>query len=299
MSTGKTASGPVDNSGEGSQHAGPMVVRMLLGGRLRRLREARGITGKDAGAAIRGSHSKISRLELGRTGFKRRDVADLLNFYGVSDEIERADLLTLVDRANALGWLHEYGDLLLSWAETRLELEQAARVIRCYEAQFVPGLLQTTGYARAGTRLHHPDAPAREVERRVSLLMRRQQVLHRPEPCRLWVVVDEAAVRRRIGTAATMRRQLEHLIEAGELPHVTIQVMPFTTGVAADGTITLLRFAERELGDVVYLDQFAGALYLDKPADVLHYCQVMDRLSTCAEPPAETSTIFRQILEET
>lgn len=299
MSTDDSESGPFDSSGESPKHAGPMVVRMVLGGRLRRLREAQGITRKAAGAAIRGSHSKISRLELGRTGFKRRDVADLLNLYGVSDEIERAGLLTLVEQANAPGWLHEYGDLLLNWAETRLELEQAASVIRCYESQFVPGLLQTTDYARAVTCVEHPDAAGHEVERRVSLLVRRQQVLHRPNPCRLWVVIDEAALRRRIGDATTMRLQLEHLIEVTELPHVTIQVIPFSTGVAADGAITVLRFAERELDDVVYLDQFAGALYLDKRADVLHFCQVMDRLSTCAEPPAATSRIFRQLLEET
>jgi transcriptional regulator with XRE-family HTH domain len=294
MNTGGTASEPVDEIRPSL--AGPAVVRVLLGARMRRLREASGITCADAGYAIRGSHSKISRMELGRTGFKRRDVADLLTLYGVSDQVERDGLFSLLEQANSPGWLHEYGDVLSSSVETRLQLEQCASVIRCYENQFIPDLLQTADYARALIELYHPDAPRSDIARRVGLLTRRQMVLREPASCRLWAVIDEAALRRRPGTAATMRRQLRRLVEIAELPHVTIQVMPFSTGVTAGGAITVLRFAEPEIADVVYLDQFTGALYLTKPADVQHYAQVVDRLCTRAEPPAKTPALLRQLI---
>lgn len=289
MGTGDTASGSV----------GPAVMRMVLGARMRELREASGITCANAGYVIRGSHSKISRLERGRTTFKRRDVADLLTLYGVCDELERTDLFALVDRANAPGWLHEYGDVLSSLDETRLELEQCASVIRCYENQFVPALLQTQDYARALIRHHDPDAAKDEIRRRTELLAKRQEILFGPEPCRLWAIIDEAALRRRPGSAATMRRQLKELIEFCELTHITIQVMPFSTGTTVGGAVTMLRFPEPEVADVVYLDQFSGALYLAKPADVQHYAQMVDRLCTKAERPAETPAFLRRLSRET
>jgi len=296
MNTGGPASDP---DGEiRTSLAGPIVVRMLLGARMRRFREASGITCAAAGYAIRGSHSKISRMELGRSGFKRRDVADLLTLYGVCDQVERDGMFSLVEQANSPGWLHEYGDVLSSSAETRLELEQCASVIRCYENQFIPDLLQTADYARALIELYHPAAPQSDVARRIALLMKRQMILHEPVCCRLWAVIDEAALRRQPGTAATMRRQLRQLIEIAELPHVTIQVMPFSTGVAAGGAITVLRFAEPEIADVVYLDQFTGALYLTKPADVQDYAQVVDRLCTRAELPAKTPVFLRQLIHK-
>ena len=249
MSTGHPARGPGDETK--SLPAGPTVVRMLLGERLRQLREASGMTCADAGWAIRGSHAKISRLETGRSSFKRRDVADLLTLYGVRDEIERDGLFMLVEKANTPGWLQEYDDVLSGSAGMRLELEQCASVIRCYETQFVPDLLQTADYARALIGRHHPDGQAPEVERRLGLLTKRQEALREPEACRLWAVIDEAALRRRPGSAATLRRQLRKLIEITELPHIKIQVMPFTTGVTAGGAITVLRFAEPAVPDVV------------------------------------------------
>lgn len=278
--------------------AGPVVVRMLLGERLRQLREASGMTRADAGWAIRGSHAKISRMEMGRSSFKRRDVADLLTLYGVSDEIERDDLFMLVEKANTPGWLREYADVLSGSAGTRLELEQCASVIRCYQAQFVPDLLQTEDYARTLIGCDHPGGQPPEIERRLGLLAKRQEALRGPEACRLWAVIDEAALRRRPGSATILRRQLRKLIEITELPHIKIQVMPFTTGVAAGGAITVLRFAEPGVPDVVYLDQFGGALYLDKPADVQHYGQVMDRLCTRAELPAMTPAFLGRLSKE-
>jgi Domain of unknown function (DUF5753)/Helix-turn-helix domain len=296
MGTGNAADGPAHEMR--SSLAGPTVARMLLGARMRRLREARDITCADAGYAIRGSHSKISRMELGRTGFKRRDVADLLTLYGVSDETERDSLFTLIEKANSPGWLHEYGDVLSSSAETRLELEQCASVIRCYENQFVPDLLQTAAYARAIIGRQHPGADAEVTGRRLGLLAKRQVILRKPDPCRLWAIIDEGALRRRPVSAPAMRRQLGQLIEIAELPHIRIQVMPFRAGVAASGAITVLRFAEPEIGDVAYLGQTTGALCLAKPTDVQQYRQVMDELSARADPPAKTRAFLRQLSSE-
>ena len=296
MSIGHPARGPGDETR--SLPAGPTVVRMLLGERLRQLREANGMTRADAGWAIRGSHAKINRMELGRSSFKRRDVADLLTLYGVNDEIERDGLFLLVEKANTPGWLQEYGDVLSGPAGIRLELEQCASVIRCYETQFVPELLQTADYARALIGRCHPGGQPAEIEHRLGLLTKRQEALRGPEACRLWAVVDEAALRRRPGSATILRQQLRKLIEITELPHIKIQVMPFTTGVAAGGAITFLRFAEPGVPDVVYLDQFTGALYLGKPADVQHYGQVMDRLCTRAELPAMTPAFLHRLIKE-
>src|SRR5688572_29662320 len=175
------------------------------------MREAAGITRSDAGWEIRSSESKVSRMELGRVGFKERDVADLLRLYGLDDPEERERLLALARDANTPGWWHRFGDVLPSWFHSYLGLEAAASLIRTYELQFVPGLLQISDYARAVVTLGHARAGSEEIERRVSLRMARQQVLTREEPAQLWAVVDEAALRRPIGGPKIMRAQLETL----------------------------------------------------------------------------------------
>ncbi|MFC4944480.1 helix-turn-helix domain-containing protein [Pseudonocardia sp. GCM10023141] len=275
--------------------SGPTVLRIGLGAQLRRKREAAGITRELAGDAIRASPAKISRLELGRVGFKERDVADLLTLYGVVDPSERSEFLGLAQRANAPGWWHRYADLLPTWFETYLGLEQAASVIRSYELQFVPGLLQTRDYARACTALGHDDAV--EVERRVELRMRRQEILTTPGGPTLWAVIDEAALRRGLAGPDLMKAQLDHLIEMNELPNVSLQIAPFSYGghAAAGGPFTILRFAETDLPDIVYLEQLTSALYLDKRPDVEHYAAVMDRLCAQVEPPNRTAQFLSDI----
>jgi transcriptional regulator with XRE-family HTH domain len=280
--------------------AGPTVRRMLLGAQLRRLRDAAGITRGDAGFAIRGSDSKISRMELGRVGFKERDVADLLTLYGVTDEEERATLLSLAHEANTPGWWNRYGDLLPTWFQPFVGLEAAAALIRTYEVQFIPGLLQTKDYARAVIDLfdNPMTASPEETERRVRLRMDRQQLLTRPDPPQLWAVVDEAALRRPIGGADVMRAQLEALIDATRLPNITLQVLPFRVGghSAAGGMFTILRFPEQDLPDVVFLEQLTSALYLDKREDVDLYAMTMERLSVQADPPSQTAKTLAGIL---
>ena len=298
MDTTQGTPGPDDAGVLGYRQAGPTVVRMLLGARLRRLRKAAGITRDHAGATIRASGTKISRLELGRTGFKPRDVTDLLTLYGLSDDAERTILLGLATQANAAGWWHSYSDILPAWFEPYLGLEQAASVIRGYEVQFIPGLLQTPDYARAVIRLSDGISEA-DAEQRVTLRMHRQQVLHRATPPHVWAVIDEAALRRPIGGRAVMRAQVEHLVQISRRSHVTIQVMPFSAGghAAAGGPVTLLRFPEGLLPDVVYSEQLDSAVYLNKAADTLHYWNVLNSLATEAQPPEQSTDTLRRFLD--
>jgi hypothetical protein len=273
---------------------------MLLGAQLRRMREKAGITREEAGDVIRASGSKICRLELGRTGFKLRDVNDLLSLYGVHDDADRATPIALAQQANTPDWWRAYGDVVPSRLEPYLGIEQAARLIRCFEIQFVPGLLQTQDYARTVIRLAHSDATQTESNLRLALGMRRQELLHQPDPPHLWVIIDEAVLRRPIGGAETMRGQIRHMIELCQLRHVTIQVLPFSAGghPAAGGAVTLLRFAEGNLPDVVYLEQLNSAVYLDKPADTLPYWNVFNSLATEAQDPVASTETMRRRLNE-
>lgn len=290
-----------DQAGQtfGYEQAGPTAIRMLLGARLRKLRESAGVGREDAGYVIRGSGSKISRLELGRSSFKLRDVNDLLDLYRVGQD-ERATLLAMAASANAPGWWQAYGEVIPAWFAPYLGLEQAAEVIRCYEVQFVPGLLQTPDYARAVFRIGAPGKPERDIEQQVSVRMRRQQMLQRPSPPRLWAVIDEAALRRPIGGTSVARAQLRHLIQMARLSHVNVQVAPFSGGgrAIAAGPVTMLRFPEAALDDVVYLEQHNAGAFLNKPAERLYYWNVLNRLATEAPPPAGTEAKLHQILRE-
>jgi transcriptional regulator with XRE-family HTH domain len=280
--------------------SGPTVPRRLLGAQLRRLREERGITLEDAGDVIRASGSKMSRLETGRVGFKDRDIADLLTFYEVTDEQKRSALQELARSAGAHGWWHDYSDVLPAWFEAYIGLEEAATSIRAYEIQFVPGLLQTEDYARAVTLLGHDDAPATEIDQRVELRMARQALLTGGQPTHLWAVLDEAVLRRPAGRPGVMRRQLQHILQVAERPNVTIQVIPFAAGAhaAAGGPFSILRFSERDLPDVVYLEQLTSALYLDKRETVDHYMAVMERLCLEATPAVSTAKAINAVLRD-
>jgi len=277
------------------------VLRLLLGAQLRRLREAAEITPEQAGYEIRASRSKISRMEHGRVGFKQRDVADLLTLYGVTDERTRSGILSLAQQANTHGWWRQYGDILPDWFEAYLGLEAAATLIRTFELQFVHGLFQTEAYARAVTVLGHRAAPADEIDRRVSLRMKRQDLLEDHDAPRVWSVMDEAALRRPVGGRHVMREQLNHLIEVAALPRVTVQVVPFRRGghAGAGGSFTVLRFEQPDLPDVAYVEQLTSALYLERRTDVDHYLEVMNRLSAEALTPVGTVRFLREIIRDT
>ncbi|GIH78756.1 helix-turn-helix domain-containing protein [Planobispora longispora] len=280
--------------------SGPTALRILLGSQLRRLREAGGLTREEAGHRIRCSESKISRMELGRVGLRERDVADLLTLYGVEDEGARAAVMDLLTRANEPGWWHRFNDLLPNWFQTYVGLEEAAARIRTYEVQFVPGLLQTKEYARAVITAGSAGVAPEEIARRVDLRLERQRILDRPGGPFFWAVIDEAALRRPIGGADVMRAQLEHLMDLMRQPNITIQVMPFSFGghSAEGGAFSVLRFQDRELPDVVYVEQLASALYLDKREDVDRYSEVMERLCAVSTTPDETVDILKRIIKE-
>jgi hypothetical protein len=277
--------------------AGPTVQRLVLGGHLRRLREDAHITTERAAVVIRGSHSKISRMEHGRVAFKERDIADLLTLYGVSDGEEREVLLKLARGANTPGWWQTYSDILPHWVEPYFGLEAAASFIREYELQFVPGLLQTEAYARAVIRLG--TAPTEdEVARRTRARVSRQEILRRQDPPKIWAVLDEGALLREIGGPEVMKEQLEHLINMCDHPAVTLQILPFSAGAhrAMGGPFTILRYTEPDLRDVVYIEQLTSALYLDKQTDVDSYLEVIEEVCLQAEPSAETPGFLKSAL---
>jgi transcriptional regulator with XRE-family HTH domain len=276
---------------------GPTVRRILLGSQLRRLREEKQISREAAGYHIRASESKISRLELGRVSFKERDVADLLTMYGVTDEAQREGLLTLAREANQQGWWHSHADVLPGWFQPYIGLEESAAQIRTYELQFIPGLLQTEAYARAVVAQGARGASAEVIDGRVDVRMSRQKVLVRENPLRLWVVIDEAALRRPIGGTRIMLGQIDHLLELVSAPFLTLQVMPFAFGghTAEGGAFSILRFADQDMTDIVYVEQLFGAAYLDKREDVDRYTMVMDRLCLDSSTPDRTADVLRKI----
>jgi transcriptional regulator with XRE-family HTH domain len=282
-------------------HSGPTALRMALGAQLRRLREASDVTTGEAAEAIRATHSKISRLERGRSAARQRDVADLLTLYGVTDEAERERLLMLTRQAAVPGWWQQYNDVLPRWFELYVGLERAASIIRTYEVQFIHGLMQTEDYARAVILIANSHAPAAEIDRRVSIRMKRQQLLTQPDAPEVWAVLDEAALRRAPGGRMVMRAQLEHLLQITDLPNVTLQIVPFDVGphAAAGGPFTILRFSEPDLPDLVYLEQLHSALYLDQPDDVISYTTVMNQLCVQAETGSVSRERLRALLRQT
>jgi hypothetical protein len=291
----------MERDGPPADAQGPTVPRMLVGIELHRFREAAGITPDQAAYEIRASRSKISRMENGLVRFKERDVTDLLTLYGVTDEATRNRLVTLARQASTPGWWSKYGDIMADWFESYLGLEMAASVIRTFELQFVHGLFQTEDYARAVTLLGHTTASDDEIDRRVSLRLKRQDLLAGPNPPQVWSVLDEGALRRPVGGPKVMRAQLNHLTEVARLRNVTIQVVPFARGghAAAGGSFTVLRFSEQEVPDVVYLEQLTSALYLDKRDDVDHYLEVMNHLSTEALTPVQSMRFITELSQDT
>jgi transcriptional regulator with XRE-family HTH domain len=275
---------------------GPTVLRILVGAQLRRLREASGISREAAAYAIRGSEAKMSRIESGRVGFKRRDVADLLSEYGVTDGPTRDSLLSLAEQANEPGWWHRYNDAMPEWFSAYVGLEQAATIIRNYEAQYVPGLLQTEAYAHAVIDLGQA-VRAEEIDQRVELRIHRQEVLYKSQPPDYWAVIDEAVLRRNMGGRQVMRDQLDRILEASKRQNITVQVVPFdrSDAAAVGGPFTLLRFGEPDLPDVVYLEQLNSALYLNRGSDVESYLKIIDRLSAGALTPRRSAELIASV----
>ena len=280
--------------------SGPTVRRMLVGAQLRRLRTDKGLTREQAAEAIRASEWKIHRLENGQVGFKDRDIVDLLALYGVTDPGEVEALLAMARDANTPGWWQQYGDLLPQWFRAFVDLEAAAALIRTYEGQLIPGLLQTEDYMRAVMRGARLPEPSQDTERRIEVRLMRQTVLTQPDAPQLWAVLDEAALRRPVGGRQVIHEQLERLIDASKLPNVTLQVLPLAAGAhpALVSAFSVLRFPDQELPDVVYVEHLTSALYLDRREDVDQYLHVMESICVRAAPPGRTTEILHGILRE-
>ncbi|MET9038652.1 helix-turn-helix domain-containing protein [Streptomyces mirabilis] len=280
----------------------PSVLRMILGKQLEELRTQAGLTFEQAGEAIGVSHSTIRRMEAAKVARLRlTDAEKLLQTYGVTDQQEIDTFLKSVREANKRGWWHTYRDVLPDWFAAYLSLEQAALQIRAYEAEFVHGLLQTEAYARALLGAGNPHASAEATKRRVALRMRRQELLSRPAPPRVWVVMDETVLRWPVGGPEVMRAQIDHLIAVNRLPHVTLQIMPFRNGphpAMRAGAFHVFRFRAPELPDIVYLSGLVGAVYLDKDDDVVVYREALDRLGAQSAPARKTEELLGAIRKE-
>ena len=280
----------------------PSVLRMILGRQLEEMRTRAGLTYEQAGVAIGVSHSTIRRMEAAKVARLRlSDAEKLLQTYGVTDRQEVDTFLQSVREANKRGWWHTYRDVMPDWFAAYLSLEQAALQIRAYENQFVHGLLQTREYAGALLGAGNPHAPSEATERMVALRMRRQELITRQAPPRLWVVMDETVLRWPVGGSEVMRAQVDHLIEINRLPNVTLQIMPFANGphpAMRAGAYHLFRFKAPELPDIVYLNGLVGAVYLDKSDDVVVYREALDRLGAQAAPARKTEALLGAIRKE-
>ena len=277
----------------------PTVGQMVLGLRLRDLRERADCSFAEAAAALSVNSTTVRRMEKAEVGLKPPYVEKLLKTYGVP-EAEISSFLLLVDEANQPGWWHRFRDVLPSWFSLYVSLEGEAGLIRAYEPHCVPGLLQTEDYAGALLRTGFPNASEEELGRRVALRMERQELLRRPDAPRLWVLLEEQVVRRHVGEPSVMRAQIDRLIESTAMPNVTVQVIPFTAGPhpAMFGPFQLFRFEIPELPDIVYTESLSGAVYHDERAETAVYLEALDRMGAQAAPATRTESLLGEIRKE-
>jgi transcriptional regulator with XRE-family HTH domain len=283
-----------------SLHGSPTVLRMILGRQLQALREKAGLSYAQAAEVIYSSEWTVRRMERAEGGLKPLTVKALLIAYGVTDVREIDAFLALARDASKPGWWHRYGDALPDWFKVAVGLEESASLIRAYQPQVVPGLLQTEAYVRAITATSFPAEKPEDSERRVALRLARQDLLNRPAPPEYWAVLEETVLRRPIGGAEVMRGQLRYLIEAAARPNVTIQVLPFSAGwhPAMYGMFNIFRFPDDAMPDVVYSEALTSATYLNKPEDTTQYTEALDRMAAQAATPDQTITILQEILKE-
>ncbi|MEU0965278.1 helix-turn-helix transcriptional regulator [Streptomyces sp. NPDC005917] len=261
-----------------ASNVNPTVRRRRLGQELRRLRELKGMTAEEVAERLLVSQSKISRLENGRRSISQRDVRDLCGVYEVEDQRVVESLMEMARDSRQQGWWHAFGDIPYS---VYIGLETDAESLRVYEPQLVTGLLQTRAYAEALVQGALPETSAADIEKRVQVRMRRQErITAEHNPLRLWVVLDEAALRRLVGNRLVMREQLEYLIEMSQQPHITVQVLPFEVGAhpGLNGQYAILEFADAADSSVVYLEGVTSDLYLEKAHDVQKYAVMYEHL---------------------
>lgn len=267
---------------------------------LKRIREASGFTCESAGAPLEWSASKVSRIENGRSTLRARDVRDLLEVYGVTDTSIADGLLALLRDSGQRAWWSSYGDVMPDPYRTLIGLEGEAASIWAYQAELIPGLLQTEDYARALIRAIGVADSMEEIDRRVEVRMARQAILDSSDAPRLWAVVNEGVLRRPVGGSRVMNAQLQHLAALSEQPNIDLQVLPFSEGAhpAMDGPFMLLKFAEPSDPDVVYLENARGGLWLEKTAETARYTLMFEHVRARALSPDRSVAFIRRAAEE-
>ncbi|MFC7306230.1 helix-turn-helix domain-containing protein [Streptomyces monticola] len=281
-----------------ASNVNPTVRRRRLGQELRRLRELKGMTAEEVAERLLVSQSKISRLENGRRSISQRDVRDLCGVYEVEDHRIVDSLMQMAKDSRQQGWWHAFGDIPYS---VYIGLETDAASLRVYEPQVVPGLLQTRAYAEALIAGALPETATTDIEKRVQVRMRRQERINADEaPLRLWAVLDEAALRRLVADKQLMIDQLEHLVEMSHLPHVTVQVMPFTMGAhpGVNGQYAILEFPDASDSSVVYIEGVTSDLYLEKANDVQKYSVMYEHLRAQALNVEQTRQFISDVVKD-
>ncbi|MYW69298.1 helix-turn-helix domain-containing protein [Streptomyces sp. SID8379] len=281
-----------------ASNVNPTVRRRRLGQELRRLRELKGMTAEEVAERLLVSQSKISRLENGRRSISQRDVRDLCGVYEVEDHRIVDSLMQMAKDSRQQGWWHSFGDIPYS---VYIGLETDAASLRVYDPQVVPGLLQTRGYAEALINGALPETTQSDIDKRVQVRMRRQERIQAADqPLRLWTVLDEAALKRTVGGKNVMREQLEHLVEQSQLPHVTVQVIPFEMGAhpGLNGQYAILEFPDAADSSVVYIEGVTSDLYLEKANDVQKYSVMYEHLRAQALNVEQSRQFISEIAKE-
>ncbi|MCT4352177.1 helix-turn-helix domain-containing protein [Streptomyces sp. Je 1-79] len=274
----------------------PTVTGRRLGAELRRLRKASGLTGTQVAAQLLISQAKVSHMETGRRAVSPRDVRDLCKLYGVTEQHVVDSVMELARESGRQGWWHAYGDIPHS---VYVDLETAAASIHTCEPMVIPDLLQTPAYAAAVIEETIPLVTVEQAAARLKVRLRRQHRIYDPaHRLRLWVVLDESALRRVVGSRDIMREQLEHLHTLSTEPHITVQALPHTAGAhpGLSGQFSLLRFPDSREA-VVYLAKFTSDLYLEKPSDVRHYSVTYAHLQTQALSPDQTRHFIAETIK--
>ncbi|MGX1671485.1 helix-turn-helix domain-containing protein [Streptomyces sp. NPDC055400] len=281
-----------------ASNVNPTVRRRRLGQELRRLRELKGMTAEEVAERLLVSQSKISRLENGRRSISQRDVRDLCGVYEVEDHRIVDSLMQMAKDSRQQGWWHSFGDIPYS---VYIGLETDAASLRVYDPQVVPGLLQTRAYAETLITGALPETTPTDIDKRVQVRVRRQERIVAPDnPLRLWTVLDESALRRVVGSRAVMREQLEHLVEQSQLPHVTVQVIPFDMGAhpGLNGQYAILEFPDAADSSVVYIEGVTSDLYLEKANDVQKYSVMYEHLRAQALNVEQSRQFIAKIAQD-
>lgn len=283
-----------------SQRKQPPTVRQRrFGAELLRLRTEAALTRDEVADRTKINPATLYRIENAKVRPQVRTASTLLDLYGVGQD-EQEKLLALLRDANKRNWLQTYEDTFTDQYASFIGFEDEAEAVWNYESSFIPGLLQTENYARAVIAGTLPEADEAQIDARAAARMQRQDVLRRDSPLKLWAIIDEAALQRRVGTQDVRVEQLRHLQKVSRLPNVTLQVIPFAAGAhpGMPGSFVVMKFVEDVGQDIVYIESMAGDLFLESETDVSRYTVVFEHLRAIALSPAETIGLIARCAEE-